>query len=104
MHLNYYILLIPVWIELIGYILYGPYTFNTKIIDSLLLNQKIGINQYAPNMISIYHTDKANIVKTKDNFLWQWYLIKENGKKVRVFRWTKASKYLDKIYSELKNK
>jgi hypothetical protein len=106
MQINYYVLLLPFLFEIVGYIFYGPYLFGekaSKIIDNMLKG-KHGINQYDNKMIVIYNCDKGNISKSVDNFLWKWHITDSNGKRKRIFRWTEASKNLDKVYSELNSK
>lgn len=103
MQVNYYVLLTPFIIELISYIFYGPYIFNIKIIEDLIKDKKITINQFDANMISIHPSAKAYICK-KNNFLWEWYVVFENGKRMRVFRWTKSSNFLDELFNKLNQK
>lgn len=85
--------------EIICYIVCGKYTVDINKVKSLL-EQPHHINQYDHNMISV---DKLETIFSKNisDTFWKWYFIDENGKRYRIFRWSKCSEYVDEVYNKL---
>ena len=89
--------------EIVGYLICGWYLTDMNIVEELL-EHKSHINlQLSEDMIFV-DVDKAYFTKAVDEWFWKWYMSDGNGKRRRIFRWSKISKHLDNTYLELKNK